>query len=85
MASKQNNVHNKLKALNTVGLQYLESIIIIIRELISNTSDIFEPRTARGSDLFSSITCLLAIIFLLLSIVSPIETISLKIWERPLF
>ena len=47
-------------------------------------SDIFELQMASTSDLFSSLTCPLTIIFLLLSIFSRMETISLKIWERPL-
>ena len=37
-----------------------------------------------GSELFSSLTCLLTTVFTLLSIFSLIETISLKIWERTL-
>ena len=37
-----------------------------------------------GSELFSSLTCLLTTVFTLLSIFSLTETISLKIWERTL-
>ena len=44
----------------------------------------FEPRTATGSGLFSSSNCLHTAVFILLSIVSLVETKSLKIWERPL-
>lgn len=40
-------------------------------------------RTATGSDLFPYLTCLHAT-FILLSIFSLVETISLQIWERPL-
>ena len=41
-------------------------------------------RTATGSELFSSLVCLHTTIFILLSIFSIGETISLKIRERPL-
>ena len=46
--------------------------------------NIFEPRTATGSVLFSYLTSLHDTIFILLSIFSLVETISLKIGERPL-
>ena len=43
------------------------------------------PRTATGCGRFSSyFTCLHTTAFILLSIFSLVETISLKIWERPL-
>ena len=45
---------------------------------------VFEPRTATGSVLFSFLTCLDTTTFILLSVFSLVETISLKIWERPL-
>ena len=41
-------------------------------------------RTATGSELFSSLTCRHTTIFILFSIFSIGETISLKIRERPL-
>ena len=44
-----------------------------------------EPRTATGCGRFSSyFTCLHTTAFILLRIFSLVETISLKIWERPL-
>lgn len=42
------------------------------------------PRKATGSELFSDFTCLHSTSFILLSILSVEETISLNIWERPL-
>ena len=45
---------------------------------------VFETRTATGSDLFSLLTCFHATTFTLLSIFSPLEMISTKIWETPL-
>ena len=44
----------------------------------------FETRMATGSKLFSLLTCFHATTFTLLSIFSPIEIISTKIWETPL-
>ena len=44
----------------------------------------FEPRTATGSELFSSLTCLQTSALILLSIFLLVGTVSLKIWERPL-
>ena len=46
---------------------------------------VFETRTATGSELFSLLTCLYTTTFKLLSIFSPLEMISIKIWETPLF
>ena len=45
---------------------------------------IFEMRTAPGSELFSLLTCFHTTTFTLLSIFSPLEMISTKIWETPL-
>ena len=42
------------------------------------------PRKATGTGLFSDLTCLHSTSLILLSILSVEETISLKIWERPL-
>ena len=44
-------------------------------------SDVFETRTATGSELFPFQTCLHTTTFILLSIFSPSETISLNIVE----
>ena len=46
--------------------------------------DVFEPRTATGSEVFFYLTCLHTTTVTLLSIFSLVETISSKIWERPL-
>ena len=41
-----------------------------------------ESRTESGRDLFSRLkSCLLTTTFILLNIFSPVETISLKIWD----
>ena len=53
-----------------------------IREL--KACNVFEPRTATGSVLFFYLTCLYTTKFILSSLSSLVETISLKIWERPL-
>ena len=45
---------------------------------------VFETRTATGSKLFSLLTCLHTTTFILLSIISPLQMISIKIWEIPL-
>lgn len=39
---------------------------------------------APGSELFSYFTCLYTATFMMLSIFSPVEIISWKIWERAL-
>ena len=44
----------------------------------------FEMRTATGSELFSLLTCLHTTTFTLPSTFSPLEMISIKIWETPL-
>ena len=44
---------------------------------------VFETRTATGSELFSLLTCFHTTTFTLLSIFSPLEMISTKIWETP--
>ena len=44
---------------------------------------VFETRTATGSELFSLFTCLHTTTFTLLNIFSPLEMISIKIWETP--
>ena len=45
---------------------------------------VFDTRTATGSELFSPLTCLHATAFTSPSIFSPLEVISIKIWETPL-
>ena len=45
---------------------------------------IFETRTATGSQPFPLLTCRHTTTFILLSIFSPLEMISIKIWETPL-
>ena len=45
---------------------------------------VFETRTATGSELFSLLTCFHTTTFALLSIFSPIEMISTKVWETPM-
>ena len=54
------------------------------RHIGSLSARVFETRTATGSKLFSLLTCLHTTTFILLSIVSPLEMISLKVWEIPL-
>ena len=44
----------------------------------------FEPRTDTGSVQFSYFTCLHTTIFIFLSLFALVETITLKIWERPM-
>ena len=44
----------------------------------------FKTRTATGSELFSLLTCLHTTTFTLPSIFSPLEMISIKMWETPL-
>ena len=43
-----------------------------------------DTRTANGSELFSLTTCLHTTTFTLLSTISPLGMISMKIWETPL-
>ena len=45
---------------------------------------VFETWTATGSELFSLLTCFHATTFTLPSIFSPLEMITIKIWETPL-
>ena len=45
---------------------------------------VFETRTATGSELFPLLTCVHSTTVTLLSIFSPLEIISTKIWEIPL-
>ena len=47
----------------------------------SLSSHVFETRTATGSELFSLLTCSHTTTFTLLSIFSPLEMNSIKIWE----
>ena len=51
---------------------------------ILRMSATIEARAATGKELFSYSTCLHITTFLLLSIFSFAEEISLKIWDRPL-
>ena len=50
----------------------------------SLSTRVFETRTATRSELFSLLTCFHTTTFTLLSIFSPLEMISIKIWEKPL-
>ena len=50
----------------------------------SLSTRVFETRPATGSELFSLLTCLYKTTFTLLSIFSPLEMISIKVWETPL-
>ena len=54
------------------------------RVIGSLSTCVFETRTATGSELFSLLNCLYTTTFTLLSIFSPLEMISVKIWESPL-
>ena len=54
----------------------------MIRKLISK--GVFEGRTATGNETFSLCTRLCATMFVILSVVTRIETISLKIRAHPL-
>ena len=55
-----------------------------IHSLGSLSTRVFETRKATRSELFSLLTCLHTTTFTLLSIFSPLEVISIKIWETPL-
>ena len=46
--------------------------------------NVFEPRKATGTVLFSHLNCLYTTTYLFWSLFSLVETISLNIWERPL-
>ena len=48
----------------------------------SLSTNVFETRTATGSELFSLLTCPHKTTFTLISIFSPLEISSLKIWEK---
>ena len=50
----------------------------------SLSTRVFDTRTATGSELFSLLTCVHTTTFTLISIFSPLEMISIKIWETPL-
>ena len=52
--------------------------------LESLSTRVFETQTATGSELFSLLTCPHTTTFTLLSIFSPLDMISIKIWETPL-
>ena len=55
-----------------------------VSTLGSLSKRIFETRTATGSELFSLLTCVHTTTFTLLSIVSLLQKISIKIWKTPL-
>ena len=44
-------------------------------------TSVFETRTATGNELFALLTCLHTTTFTLRSLISPLEMISIKIWE----
>ena len=50
----------------------------------SLSTRVFETRTTTGSELFSLLTCLHTTTFTFPSIFSPLEMISVKMWETPL-
>ena len=50
----------------------------------SLSTRVFETRTATGSELFSLLICLYTTTFILLSIFSASEMISVKRWDTPL-
>ena len=50
----------------------------------SLSTRVFKTRTATGSEPFPLLTCLHSTKFMLLSIFSPLEMISIVIWETPL-
>ena len=50
----------------------------------SLSTRVFETRTAAGIEWFPLLTCLHTTTFTLLSIFSPLEMISIKIWEKSL-
>ena len=67
-------------------LGFLSSCLVMIYEgrtevLGSLSTRVFETRTATGSELFSLLTCPHTTTFTLLSILSPLEMNSIKIWE----
>ena len=58
---------------------------MLVEEAVGSlSSHVFETRTATGSELFSLLTYFHTTTFTLLSIFSPLEIISTKIWETPL-
>ena len=57
---------------------YLDNYAILLGSL---STRVFETRTATGSELFSLLTCPNTTTFTLLSIFSPLEMNSIKIWE----
>ena len=68
--------------LDRVSFRDVRLIAGNVRELPSMR--VFETRKATGSELFSFLTCLHTTTFALPSIFSPLEMISIKIWETPL-
>ena len=58
--------------------------VTAVATLGSLSTHVFETRTATGSELFSLLTGFHTTTFTLLSIFSPLEMISTKIWETPL-
>lgn len=83
MVSKQ--VKNEATSLPVVVRGSTENVACL-SFLRSFSTCVFETRTATGSDLFSPSTCLHTTTITLLSIISPLEmiSISIKIWEPPL-
>ena len=57
----------------------------LIGALESLSTHVSKTQIATGSKLFSLLTCLPTTTFTLLSIFSPLEMISLIIWETPVF
>ena len=59
-------------------------LLVLVMRFFQTLSCVFEMQTATGSDLFSLSTCLQSTTFIVLSIFSPLEMISIKIKETPL-
>ena len=72
-------------ALCSLAVHYFAVYSVLGNLIIGSLSkSVFGTRTATGSKPFSLLTCLHSTTFILLSIFSPLEMISIKIWEAPL-
>ena len=80
--------HALLQKHSYLWFRAIRSLVLFLGHfyyIIGNLSThVFETRTATGSELFSFLTCFHTTTFTLLSIFSPLEMISTKIWEIPL-
>ena len=68
-------------ATKCLDLGFIAEIRIKEVKIGSLSTRVFETRTATGSELFSLLTCPHTTIFKLVSIFSPLEMSSIKIWE----